>query len=71
MTQGVRTALATPWLEPLVARVRARAPRVHLAFVAEGDERPEELRDGRVDLDLGVIGDEAPELRTQHPRLER
>ena len=58
-------ALATPWLEPLVARVRARAPRVHLAFVAEGDERPEELRDGRVDLDLGVIGDEAPELRTQ------
>jgi DNA-binding transcriptional LysR family regulator len=58
-------ALAAPWLEPLVARIRARAPRVHLAFVAEGDERPEELRDGRVDLDLGVIGDDAPELRTQ------
>jgi hypothetical protein len=32
-------ALAAPWLEPLVARIR-----VTLAFVAEGDERPEELR---------------------------
>ena len=57
--------VAAPWLAPLLERLRARAPRLSLAFVAEGDERPEELRDGRVDLDIGVAGDDAPELRTQ------
>ncbi|MCE9577912.1 MAG: LysR family transcriptional regulator [Deltaproteobacteria bacterium] len=54
-----------PWLQPLLAAIRARAPLLTLAFVAEGDELPDELRDGRVDLDLGVVGDAAPELRTQ------
>ncbi|MEZ4338057.1 MAG: LysR family transcriptional regulator [Sandaracinaceae bacterium] len=58
-------ALAAVWLPSLVERMRARAPRVAVAFVGEGDERPEELRDGRVDLDVGVAGDDAPELRTQ------
>ena len=57
-------AAATPWLEPLVTRIRARAPRISVAFVSEGDELPDELRDGRVDLDLGVADDRAPELRT-------
>jgi DNA-binding transcriptional LysR family regulator len=38
---------------------------VTLAFVGEGDERPDDLRDGRVDLDIGVLGPQAPELRTQ------
>jgi len=65
LTIRANDALAAPWLEPLVTRIRARAPRVSLAFVAEGDERPEELRDGRVDLDIGVTSDDAPELRTQ------
>ncbi len=58
-------ALAAPWLAPLVERMRARAPRITLAFVSEGEERPDELRDGRVDLDVGVVDDGAPELRTQ------
>lgn len=57
-------AVATPWLVPLVTRIRARAPRISIAFVSEGDELPDELRDGRVDLDLGVADDSAPELRT-------
>ncbi|HET9622371.1 MAG TPA: LysR family transcriptional regulator [Kofleriaceae bacterium] len=54
-----------PWLAPLIAAVHARAPRLRLVFVSEGDERADDLRDGRVDLDLGVVGDAAPELRTQ------
>lgn len=58
-------ALAAAWLAPLVERMRARAPRVVLAFVSEGEERPDELRDGRVDLDIGVTDDAGPELRTQ------
>lgn len=58
-------ALAAFWLAPLVERLRARAPHIHLAFVSEGEERPDELRDGRVDLDVGVAGDDAPELLTQ------
>lgn len=57
--------MVAPWLAPLVAAVRSRAPGVTLAFVAEGQEDPADLRDGRVDLDLGVLDDAAPELRTQ------
>jgi DNA-binding transcriptional LysR family regulator len=57
--------MLAPWLAPLVAAVRARAPGLRLVFVSEGDERADDLRDGRVDLDLGVVGDAAPELRTQ------
>ena len=54
-----------PLLPALMQRVRSRAPGVKLAFVSEGDESPAELREGRVDLDLGVLDDSAPELRTQ------
>lgn len=57
--------VAAPAIDRLVAAIRARAPHVVLAFVAEGEERPDELRDGRVDLDIGVVGPGAPELRTQ------
>ena len=69
-SQSVRTMVirandALPWLEPLVTRVRARAPGISLAFVSEGDELADELRDGRVDLDIGMRDDRAPELRSQ------
>jgi DNA-binding transcriptional LysR family regulator len=42
-----------------------RAPHVTLVFVSEGEEDPAELRDGRVELDLGVLGAAVPELRTR------
>jgi DNA-binding transcriptional LysR family regulator len=64
-TLVIRANDALPWLEPLVARVRARAPGISLAFVSEGEELADELRDGRVDLDIGVRDDRAPELRCQ------
>lgn len=49
----------------LVARIRVDAPGVSLRFAPEGDEDLMPLRDGIVDLDLGVIGDLGPEVRTQ------
>ncbi|HEX3765664.1 MAG TPA: LysR substrate-binding domain-containing protein [Kofleriaceae bacterium] len=61
----IRANDALPWLEPLAVRVRARAPGISLSFVSEGDELPDELRDGRVDLDVGALDRSAPELRSQ------
>lgn len=40
-------------------------PQLRLAFIAEGAESPEELRDGRVDLDTGVLEASAPGLVSQ------
>jgi DNA-binding transcriptional LysR family regulator len=48
----------------LVTRVRAVAPGVTLRFAPEGQEDLAPLRDGLIDLDLGVIGDLGPEVRT-------
>jgi DNA-binding transcriptional LysR family regulator len=39
---------------PLLAAVTARAPRVRLRLVGEGEETPDALRDGLVDLDVGA-----------------
>jgi len=49
----------------------AAAPGVTLRFSAEGDEDLPPLRDGRVDLDLGVIHDMGPEVRTMAPYSDR
>lgn len=49
----------------LAARVQATAPGVMLRFAPEGDEDLVPLRDGLVDIDLGVIPDLGPEVRTQ------
>lgn len=53
------------WADELVRRVQESAPHVALVFVSEGDEDPAELREGRVELDLGVRDDATPELRTR------
>lgn len=66
-TLVVRTndGVVGPLLPLLLKQVHTRAKGLTLAFVSEGEESPAELRDGRVDLDLGVLDDSAPELRTQ------
>jgi DNA-binding transcriptional LysR family regulator len=64
-TLRIRANDGATWTAPLLRVLRARAPHVTLSFLSEGDERPEDLRDGRVDVDLGVLGASAPELRTQ------
>jgi DNA-binding transcriptional LysR family regulator len=50
----------------LIARLRAEAPQVRLRFVQKPNKDSTPLRDGSVDLDTGVIGDDtSPELRTR------
>jgi DNA-binding transcriptional LysR family regulator len=49
----------------LVGHVRGAAPGVRLRFVPEGEEDLAPLRDGAVDLDVGVIHDLGPEVRTE------
>lgn len=50
----------------LIARVEREAPGVRLRFVAKPDKENQPLRDGKVDLETGVVGDGAgPELRVR------
>ncbi|WP_394823099.1 LysR family transcriptional regulator [Pendulispora albinea] len=54
----------------LIARAAKEAPKVVLRFVPEGDEDVDALRDGRVDLDIGVQGALGPEIRMQQLSVE-
>lgn len=50
----------------LIARAAAEAPGVRLRFTTKPDKDTAPLRDGRADLETGVIGEDAgPELLTQ------
>lgn len=50
----------------LIARMGAEAPGVRLCFVQKPDKDSAPLREGAVDLEIGVVGSgAAPELRTQ------
>lgn len=51
---------------PIMHAVLAAAPRVRLRFVPKPDKRADPLREGRVDLEIGVIGTTAPEMRTHY-----
>lgn len=48
---------------PIVAALTSEAPRVRLRFAPKVDKDSAPLREGQVDLDIGVLGDFAPELR--------
>ena len=50
---------------PLVAAVASAAPRLRLRFVLKSDKEPTPLREGLIDLEIGVLGVPAPELRTR------
>ena len=60
INDGVAATLATAAVEAAAAA----APGVTLRFVAEGFENTEALRDGSVDLDIGVGDVPAPDIRT-------
>lgn len=49
-------------LQSIVAR---EAPRVTLCFADQGKEDVMALREGRIDLDIGVLGQIGPEIRRQ------
>lgn len=58
--EGFVTLLSTP----LVAAVTEAAPRVRLRFTPKPVKNASSLREGRVDLEIGVLGAFAPEVRT-------
>ncbi len=49
----------------LVAHARAAAPGVRLRFTPKPDKDVRPLREGEVDLEIGVLGESAPEIRIQ------
>jgi DNA-binding transcriptional LysR family regulator len=50
---------------PLMAAARAQAPRARLRFVPKPDKDVRPLREGVIDLDIGVLGEQGPELRVK------
>jgi DNA-binding transcriptional LysR family regulator len=50
---------------PLVAAITKLAPHVRLRFAPKPDKDASPLRDGQVDLEIGVLGGSAPEVRTR------
>ena len=58
--------LAGGFAAAILALARREAPMVRLCFVPEGEEDVVALRDGQIDLDIGVVGETGPEVRVQH-----
>jgi DNA-binding transcriptional LysR family regulator len=58
-------AFISTFASPLASVVGAEAPGVTLRFAPEGDEDVDALRKGSIDLDIGVVGEEGPELKVQ------
>lgn len=50
---------------PLVAAITDAAPRVRLRFAPKPEKDARALREGQIDLEIGVLGAFAPEVRTQ------
>ena len=50
---------------PLVATLSQMAPGVRLRFAPKPEKDAGPLRDGQIDLEIGVLGKSAPEIRTQ------
>lgn len=50
---------------PVVAAVTQAAPRVRLRFVPKPDKDARPLREGLIDLEIGILGTAAPEIRTR------
>lgn len=65
-TLRVRDGFVENYGAALLAHIAAQAPGVRLRFVAKPDKDSTPLRDGSVDLELGVPGDSmGPEVRVQ------
>jgi DNA-binding transcriptional LysR family regulator len=50
---------------PLVARVTEAAPHVRIRFAPKPQKDAGPLREGLIDLEIGVLGQSAPEIRTK------
>lgn len=49
----------------IVAAATAAAPGVHLRFAPKPDKNVRPLREGLIDLEIGVLGETGPEVRVQ------
>ena len=63
--------LAGVFAQPLAQAVRSQAPRVDLCFLPLGNKEVLDLREGALDLDLGVIGAAGPEIKVQQLFVDR
>ena len=70
-TIRINDGVAVTMVTVVVEAVAAIAPGVVLRFVAEGAESSEALRNGAIDLDIGVTDDLGPDLRTAPLYRER
>ena len=50
---------------PVVTAVTQAAPRIRLRFAPKPDKDARPLREGLIDLEIGLLGTSAPEIRTQ------
>jgi DNA-binding transcriptional LysR family regulator len=57
--------LVGPWASRLIARMYKEAPGVSLRFIHRNDKGVHALRDGLVDLDIGVLSESGPEIYSQ------
>lgn len=64
-TLRANDAFVEAFAPELVASAAAQAPGVQLCFAPKPDKAVGPLREGLIDLDIGVIGDGGPELRVQ------
>ncbi|MEW5834319.1 MAG: LysR family transcriptional regulator [Pseudomonadota bacterium] len=64
-TLRANEAFVERFAAPLFQTVSAEAPRVRLQFVHKPDKDAAPLRDGRIDLEIGVVGTTAPEVRAR------
>lgn len=53
------------WASRLTAHVAAEAPGIKLHFMPRAEKGREVLRSGKADLDLGTLGNYAPEIKRQ------
>ena len=65
LTLRANDGFAGAWAARLATNIAAEAPSVALHFVPQPDERIAALRDGIVDLDLGVLKVAEPNIYTQ------
>lgn len=61
VNEGFMTCLAAPLLKAVITA----APGVRLRFAPKPDKDAGPIRDGTIDLEIGVIGTAAPEVRTR------
>lgn len=65
MTLRANDGFAGVWATRLAARIAAEAPGISIHFVPRADKSIAALRDGMVDLDIGVLDTPMPEIYNQ------